>query len=163
MNICFNCWGVVKMARKDPVIEATEDMLIEAWTVLMRSPDQERGWLASGQRSRWPQIVRDRVTDYADTDGRVRLQLGRREVALRNRVFVDEGCLAEEIAPANRALVAVVLTMKTWREVGGFRWERVWEALGGRESGATSDGLRVRYERTLARLGAIEAVRSGCV
>lgn len=147
------------MARRDPVIEAMEETLLEAWGLLMRSPDQERGWLTSGARSWWPQIVRDRVTDYADGDARPALQMGLREVGLMNRVFVDVGCLAEEIAPANRALVAVVMTMKTWRDVGGFRWERVWEALGGRESGATSDGLRVRYERTLRRLATIETVR----
>lgn len=149
------------MARRDPVIEAMEEMLLEAWQLLLRSPDQERGWLASGSRSWWPQIVRDRVTDYADDDARPRLQMGRREVALRDRVFVDAPCLAEEIAPANRALVAVVLTMKSWRDVGGFRWERVWEALGGRESGVTSDGLRVRYERTLRRLVVVEGERVG--
>lgn len=145
------------MGRRDPELEATEEMLLEAWQLLMRSPDQERGWLASGQRSWWPQIIRDRIMDYADDDARPRLQMGLREVRLRDRVFVDVGCLAEEIAPANRALVAVVLTMKTWRDVGGFRWERVWEALGGRESGTTTDGLRVRYERTLKRLAAVEA------
>ncbi|ABD25090.1 hypothetical protein Saro_0643 [Novosphingobium aromaticivorans DSM 12444] len=147
------------MGRRDPEIEATEEMLLEAWQLLMRSPDQERGWLISGQRSWWPQIIRDKVMDYADEDARPRQQLGRREVALRDRVFVDVGCLAEEIAPQIRPLVAVVLTMKTWRDVGGFRWERVWEALGGRESGTTSDGLKVRYQRTLKQLGAIEAAR----
>ncbi|MDP3550622.1 MAG: hypothetical protein Q8R81_09515 [Novosphingobium sp.] len=151
------------MARRDPVIEATEDMLLEAWELLMRSPDQEKGWLGSGTRSWWPQIIRDKIMDYADEDARPRLQMGLKQVRLRDRVFVDVGCLAEQIAPADRALVAVVLTMKTWRDVGGFRWERVWEALGGRESGATTDGLRVRYERTLRRLGAIEAALIGVV
>lgn len=149
------------MARRDPVTEAMEEMLLEAWELLMRSPDQEKGWLGSGQRSWWPQIIRDRITDYADTEARPRLQMGLRQVRLRDRVFVDVGCLAEEIAPANRPLLAVVLTMKTWRDVGGFRWENVWEALGGRESGTTTDGLRVRYERTLKRLAAVEAMRIG--
>lgn len=147
------------MARRDPVLEATEDMLIEAWELLMRSPDQERGFLLSGTRSGWPQIIRDKIMDYGDPDARPKLQMGLRQVRLRDRVFVDVGCLAEEIAPAHRKLVAVVLTMKTWRDVGGFRWEAVWEALGGRESGTTTDGLRRAYERTLARLGAIEAGR----
>lgn len=147
------------MARRDPVIEAMEDMLLEAWGLLMRSPDQERGWMTSGSRSWWPEIVRDRITDYADSDLQPRLQMGLREVALRDRVFVDVGCLAEDIAPHNKPLVAVVLTMKTWRDVGGFRWERVWEALGGRESGATTGGLEKRYKRTLERLAAIEAGR----
>jgi len=147
------------MARKDAAIEAIEEMLLEAWELLMRSPDRERGWLASGSHSGWPQIVRDRVTDYADMEARPRLQLSRREVQLRDRVFIDPDCLAMEIAPALRPLVAVVLAMRTRPEAGGFTWSRVWEALGGRESGCTSDGLRMRYERVLRQLTAVATAR----
>ncbi|WP_408585935.1 hypothetical protein [Novosphingobium sp.] len=149
------------MARSSAAIEAIEDTLLEAWELLMRSPDQERGWLASGARSGWPQIVRDRITDYADTEARPRMSLNRREVALRDRVWIDVDCLSMEIAPDNRPLVAVVLAMKARPGAGGFRWERVWEALGGRESGLTTDTIRMRYDRTLRRLAAIEAERSG--
>lgn len=145
------------MARKNPAIEAAEEMMIDAWRLLFRMPDPERGWLASGSRSGWPQIVRDRITDYADDDAQPRPQLNRRDVALVNRVFLDPECLAMDIAPANRPLVATVLTMKTWRDVGGFRWEAVWQALGGRDSGATTDQMRVRYERVLGRIAALVA------
>lgn len=146
------------MAKRDPMIEAMEDMLIEAWELLLRSPDRERGWLRGG--SGWPDILRDRIMDYADDEARPRLQLNRREVRLRDRVFVDDQCLAMEIAPANRPLVAIVLAMKARPGAGGFRWERVWEAMGGRESGTTTDGLRVRYDRVLRQLAAVEALRS---
>jgi hypothetical protein len=145
------------MARRDPVIEVMEETLLEAWDLLLRSPDRERGWLRGGNG--WPDIVRDRIMDYADTDARPRLQLNRREVALRDRVFVDPDCLTIQIAPALMPLVAVVLAMKARPGAGGFRWEAVWSALGGRESGTTTDGLRVRYERVLRRLAAIEADR----
>lgn len=147
------------MARQDPVLEAAEDMMIEAWALLMRMPDQERSWLASGGKSGWPDIVRDKIMDYADIDARPRLQLGRREVALVDRVFNDPGCLVMEIAPDNRALVGIVLMMKSRHEVGGFRWERVWEVLGGQRSGATTDGLRRRYERSLRVLAVAETRR----
>ena len=147
------------MARKDAAIEAIEELLLEAWGLLMRSPDGERGWLRSGARSGWPEIMRDRITDYADDQAQPRLQLNRREVRLRDRVFVDPDCLTMEIVPALKPLVAVVLAMKSRPGAGGFRWERVWEALGGRESGTTTDGLRVRYERVLRRLAAVATVR----
>lgn len=150
------------MARKDQAVEAIEELLLEAWELLMRSPDPERGWLASGARSGWPQIVRDKITDYADDEARLPLQLTRREVGLRDRVFVDVDCLAMEIAPALRPLVAVVLAMRARPGAGGFAWSRVWEALGGRESGMTSDALRVRYERVLRQLAMVEAGRQ-CV
>ncbi|BEV02214.1 hypothetical protein [Novosphingobium olei] len=149
------------MARRDAGIEAMEDTLLEAWELLMRSPDQERGWLASGARSAWPAIIRDKIMDYADEEARPRQQLNRREVRLRDRVWVDDDCLSMEIAPDNRPLVAVVLAMKARPGAGGFRWERVWEVLGGRESGLTTDTIRMRYERTLRRLAAIEAENSG--
>lgn len=147
------------MARKDAAIEAIEELLLEAWDLLMRSPDPERGWLASGTRSGWPQIIRDKITDYADTDGQLRLQLSRREVRLRDRVFIDPDCLAMEIAPALRPLVAVVLAMRSRPEAGGFSWSRVWQVLGGRESGCTSDAWRVRYDRVLQQLALVEAGR----
>ena len=146
------------MARRDAVIEAMEETMLEAWDLLMRSPDRERGWLHGGNG--WPDIIRDRITDYADTEARPMLQLNKREVALRDRVFVNPDCLSMEIGAALRPLVAVVLAMKSRPGAGGFRWERVWEAMGGRESGTTTDGLRVRYERVLRRLAVIEADRS---
>lgn len=147
------------MARQDRQLEATEEMLIEAWRLLMRLPDRDRGWLASGQRSAWPAMVKDIFADYADLDATPRLQLGRREMAIVGRVFLDPGCLVMEIAEANRRLVALVLARKAGRMPGGFRWEDVWEAMGGRSSHTTTDALRVRYERVLARLTVVQAQR----
>lgn len=151
------------MARRNAEREAMEELLMEAWIVLRCSPDPERGFLASGARSGWPEIVRDKVMDYADADARPRLRLGRREIGLRDAVFVDPGCLMESVAVANRALLALVLAMKTRHEPGGFRWERVWECMGGRESGDTTDGLRVRYGRVLDDLARLWAVRAGAL
>jgi hypothetical protein len=159
------------MARKDPEFEAMEDTLMEAWRVLRCSPDPERGFLASGSRSAWPEIVRDRVMDYADADAQPRLRLGRREIALRDAVFVEPGCLMESVAVANRALLALVLAMKTRHEPGGFRWERVfdvleraWRAMPAddkRFDRATSDGYRMRYTRIVRDLAQLWAARTG--
>lgn len=149
--------------RKDPEIEAMEETLMEAWRVLRCSPDRERGFLGSGSRSGWPEIVRDRIMDYADTEAQPRLRLGRREIGLRDAVFVVPGCLMESVALANRPLLALVLAMKTGHEPGGFRWERVWACMGGRASGCTTDQLRMRYARTVKDLARLWAVRSGAV
>lgn len=147
------------MARKDRELEGAEDMLVEAWGYLMRLPDRDYGFLSSGQRSWWPAIVRDRVTDYAD-DSAPRLPgLGRREMALVGRVFLDDDCLMMEVVPDLRGLMALVLAMKARPSRGGFRWEHVWEAMGGRAAGVTSDGLRARYERCLGRIAVADAVR----
>lgn len=136
-------------------------MLLEAWELHMRLPDRERGWLASGSRSGWPQIVRDRLEgDYPDIDARPRQQLSRREMALVDRVFLSDACLTLEVAPALRPLIAVVLALKARPGAGGFSWPRVWGALGGRDAGVTSDALRMRYERVLRQLALVEAGRA---
>jgi hypothetical protein len=157
------------MARKDPEFEAMEDLLKEAWTVLRCSLDPERGFLASGSRSGWPEVVRDKVMDYADADAQPRLRLGRREIALRDAVFVEAGCLMESVAVANRPLLALVLAMKTRHEPGGFGWERVFDVLDRawkampeddkRFARATSDGYRMRYKRTVSDLARLWAAR----
>ena len=159
------------MARRDAESEAMEETLLEAWRVLRCSPDPERGFLRSGQRSAWPEIVRDKVMDYADAEAQPRLQLGRREIALRDAVFVVPGCLMESVAMANRPLVALVRAMKTGHEPGGFRWERVfdvldraWKAARGDEKPferATSDGYRMRYALTVKDLARLWAARQG--
>jgi hypothetical protein len=159
------------MARKDTEFETMEETLMEAWRVLRCSPDPERGFLASGSRSGWPEIVRDKVMDYADSEAQPRLRLGRREIALRDAVFVDAGCLMESVAVANRPLLALVLAMKTRHEPGGFRWERVfdvldraWKAMpedGKRFDRATSDGYRMRYARVVRDLAQLWKARAG--
>ncbi len=145
------------MARQAEVIEAAEEMLIEAWELLMRLPDRERGFLSAGSRSGWPEVLRDVVTDYADGDARPRMSLNRREMAIVGRVFLDVGCLAMEVAPANRRLFALVLAMKA-RE-GRVWWDQIWVALGGKRLGVTSDCLRMRYDRSLARLAFVDGER----
>jgi len=139
------------MARRDDWLNEVEIMLVDAWSYLMRLPDRERAWLASASRSAWPVVIRDPITDYAEQE-EPRMPLGRREMAMVGKVFLDEGCLMVRLDVALRPLVAVVLSMKARPERGGFKWEPVWERMGGKACGVSTDGLRNRYERALVRL-----------
>lgn len=148
------------MARQDGELEAFEEMLVEAFGNLLRLPDRERGFLLSGRRTWWPQIVRDRVTDYGDSEAAPRRQMSRREADLVRDLFEREGCLVEVVPVERRALVGLVLTMRV-RRGGQWTWADVWRALGGRACGATSDGLRSRYETQLRRMMAAWERRQG--
>jgi len=145
------------MARKDPEIEAVEEMLVEAWGFLMRSPDQERGWLRGGNA--WPQIVRDPITDYAEQEA-PRRPLSRREVEQRDRVFVRPDALVMRLTGEQRVLLALVLAMKHRGEPDdGGLWASVlgqWRKREGNGKLGTSDGLRVRYGRILDKVAAME-------
>lgn len=140
------------MARQDRELEAFEDELVEAWRNLARLPDRERGFLSAGSRSCWPQIVRDRWTDYADAEARPRSNLTRREMRVMNALLVDDGCAMMVVPLDRRQLVAAVLNERVWPVGGGFAWEAVWTALGGKACGATTATLRSRYDTQLRRL-----------
>ena len=150
------------MAVQKKPFEIAEEMLVEAWGYMLRSPDRERGFLSSGSRGSMPQIVRERFEDldrFFDPPPLPPLPLGHREIALRDRVFIDDDCLMMEVSPELSDLVATVLAMKARPERGGFRWERVWEAMGGKRCGVTSDALARRYERCLARITVVMGQR----
>lgn len=146
------------MARQSDWIDHVEGELVHAWQMLLRLPDRERGWLSAGSRSGWPQIVRERFGDYPDEEAREpRRALGRREMELLGRVFgIDgrDGYLMERIALANRPLVALVLARKAGRQPGGFQWNDIWQALGGKALGIGPDALRARWDRCLGMLAA---------
>ncbi len=146
------------MARQDSTLEATEDMLVEAWQLLMRLPDRERGFLASGSRTCLPQPIRDVITDYADLDARPRPQLGRRDMALVHEVFLAPRCLMMLVEPQHARLFGMVLAAKAGRMAAGFDWSDIWERMGGRRCKATSDGLRARYEGCLRRIATVLAL-----
>ena len=143
------------MARQDGWIEAVEEMLLDSWRLLQRMPDREKGFLKSGSGTWWPDIVRTKEEDWPGNDAPRAAGLGRREVALVEAVWTGADALVK-IVPADRTrLVGTVIAMKARPERAGFRWERVWQALGGRASGLTSDAMRSRYETQLARMAAV--------
>lgn len=145
-----------------------EDALVEAFELLGALPDRESGWLAAGKGrncSNWPAIVREvRAGDYGDGQGLgaerpVRRRIGTREMAFLDRVLLGTEALALAIPEQHRRLVGRVVAMKKW-SAGGFYWEDVRAALGGRAAGVPSgDALRMRYERAIAKVAAEMARR----
>lgn len=149
---------MAKPAKLDrSAVDLGEEMLMDALEMLGLLPDAERAFLSSGSRSCWPAVVRDRITDYAETQAR--RQLTRREVDEVNRMFITPGCMIQRIEPRAVRVLAVALPMKCWPDAGGFRWERVWEMMGGRGCDMTSDTVRGLYEGACARVAAMEMAR----
>lgn len=164
------------MARQDDMMRAAEATMIEAWQLLYRLPDRERGWLKSGSRSCLPEPIRERWLGTVDPelalelglampepDAAPRPQLGRREMALVDRAWLRSGCLAEAVLPQHRRLFALVIATKAGRQPGGFKWSDIWQRFGGRACGATSDALRARYEASLGRVAVRLGVMEGAV
>lgn len=129
-----------------------EDAMIAAVEYLGALPDRERAFLAAGKRSAWPQVIRDRQADYADTDAVPSPQLSRRMMAHLQTMLLDERAAALAVPEGHRSLVGRVLVAKRWPGPDGFRWERVWVAEGGKACGVTSDALRRRYERAIGKV-----------
>ncbi len=136
--------------------QEAEDQLLAAVEYLGQMPDRERGWMRGGNG--WPEIVRDvRAGDYGDGQGlggeaAPKRQLGRKEMAVLDRVMLGEGAACLAIPEAHRRLVGRVLIAKLDPRGDLFRWERIWIAEGGKACGVTSDALRMRYERAIGKV-----------
>jgi hypothetical protein len=137
-----------------------EDTLTAAVEYLGLMPDRERAFLAAGQRSAWPVIVRDLQSDYADAEASPSPQLTRRCANLVERMLTGERPLANAIPEGHRPLVGKVIVMKRWPGPDGFGWDHVYRRTGGELYNlarrcvlpTTSDGMRKAYERAIGRL-----------
>lgn len=136
-----------------------EDTLTAAVEYLGAMPDRERAWLAAGQRTGWPAIVKDAQSDYADE--RVPSPRLTRDCAnLVEQMLTGERPLANAIPEGHRHLVGRVIVMKRWPGPDGFGWDRVYRAMDGELQNlargcvlaTTSDGMRKAYERAIGRL-----------
>jgi hypothetical protein len=145
------------MARRDRELEAIENDLVDAWRMLRCLPDRERGFLSSGSRSAWPEIVKDVQSDYADQEAVPRRRLSRSDMAMLDRVFALSGGrpALDAVRVRDRKLFALVMARKAGAMAGGFAWEDVWEALGGKAIGATTAALRSRYEDALKAVAGV--------
>lgn len=140
--------------------QEAEDTLTAAVEYLGAMPDRERSWLAAGQRTAWPVIVRDLQSDYADAEASPSPQLTRRCANLVERMLTGERPLANAIPEGHRPLVGRVIVMKRWPGADGFGWDRVFRSQGGELYNlarrvvlpTTSDGMRKAYERAIGRL-----------
>ncbi|MDR7101511.1 hypothetical protein [Croceicoccus sp. BE223] len=133
-----------------------EDAMLAAVEYLGAMPDKERGWLRGGQG--WPDIVRDvRAGDYGDGQGHggdaePRRQLGRKEMAVLDRMMLGPQAACLAVPEEHRRLVGRVLIAKLDPRGDVFRWERIWVAEGGKRCVVTSDALRMRYERAIGKV-----------
>lgn len=136
--------------------QEAEDAMLAAVEYLGALPDRERGWLRGGNG--WPQIVREVLAgDYGEGQGlgdvvAPRLQLGRKEMAVLDRMMLGERAAVLAVPEAHRRLVGRVLIAKLDPRGDVFRWERIWLADGGKRCGVTSDALRMRYERAIGKV-----------
>lgn len=133
--------------------DAVQDRLVEAIITCWRNPDRERGW--QRVRSTWPEITREQAAgdydarggDGSSSDVEIRpAALTRRDVAEMDEAF---GWM-DGIAPDDRKIVGLAIAQlaRGRREVS---WRSVLHAMGLRHG---SDGMRMRYGRTIADVAA---------
>ncbi|MFZ3483898.1 hypothetical protein [Sphingomonas sp. 3-13AW] len=131
--------------------EDVQDRLVEAMLTCWRDADRERGWLRV--RSHWPEITREqwdydaRGGDHSSSDVSIRpAALTRRDVAEMEEAF--GWTLA--IDPTDRKLLGLAIAQlaRGQREV---QWRRLLGPMG---LDRGSDGLRMRYGRSIARIAA---------
>lgn len=144
------------MARQNEELELFEAELIDAWRDLAGMPDRERAFLAAGSKSCWPQVLRghgpDRWTDYPGDETPRRPGLSRAQMRRQLLLLTGEGCATSAVWAERAKLVATVLNLKAWPERRGFRWETVFERMGGKQCGVTKETLESRYKAQLVRM-----------
>jgi hypothetical protein len=128
--------------------DAVEERLVEAMSCLWRLPDRERGWLGTATMSLWRQVKRE-WGDYVDSSEEPRKPgLTRREVADMEEAL---GWLGHVPAGDSRKIVGVALRYLA-RGESRVPWVDVLARAGGKGSGWTTDGLRMRYSRAITMI-----------
>lgn len=146
--------------------QMAEDALGAAFEALARLPDRQAAWLRAGERSGWPEVVRDAFEAYGADDGDadrvLRSASGtRRDVARAERLLLDEKPLFKAIGVHYRALVAHAVLVRRQVGLGRFTWQqfyiahggRMWSPKAGRVVPTTKDYMRVRFGGEMEALG----------
>ena len=170
--------------RADPMHALAEGTMIEAFRLLLRMPDREKGFLKAGSKTSMPAPIPDLWLGSIPADLALELglamaedapeprqQLTTRDVALVERAWLVDLHLAEAVPGPHKRLFITVLAAKAGRMPGGFKWEDIGARLYGKAWGtarcdATSDALRMRYEaclRCVAMRMALWAIGEGDV
>ena len=146
----------------DPITPAmAEEALTEALEILYALPDRERGYQAGSagrNLSAWPDIVRDRLADYPDDEATPPRRIGRREMALLERMLIAPRSAIMAVPVGRRHLVGRIVAMKHWPGPRRFSWERVWIAeramlrRRGERIQVTSETIARNYSRDLTRV-----------
>ena len=146
------------LPRDISAFEAVEERLIEAMGVLLRSTDRERRWLHVTSMSLWQQVKIDMTEVAPDDRPMVTCALTRAEVERADEAM---GWVVRSVPSGDtRKILGLALTRLVTRGKDRAIWPWVWEKMGGRSGGWTTDGLRMRYDRAVGSI-CKEIYRSG--
>jgi hypothetical protein len=136
---------VEQLERELATFEMVEERLVEAWGLMMRLPDRERGWqrLAAA----WPDVRRhNSFGDYGDMEPDARpKQPGLRSVEV-DRMEEALGWV-DWVPPQHRTLIGVVLAQL--QRADRPEWEWIAARIEGRPE---PDACRMRYNRSITRI-----------
>lgn len=130
--------------------EVVEDRLIEAMGVLLRSSDREMAWLHVTSMSLWQQVKSDMTEAAADDRPLVTCALTRAEVERAEEAMA----WVSRVVPSGdtRRILGLALTRLVTRGKDRAIWPWVFQMMGGKASGWTTDGLRMRYSRSITSI-----------
>lgn len=127
-----------------------EERLIEAMTVLIRSPDREGGWIGGGGSSVW-RMVQDDLTVPADSDKPIITCAFTRQQHDRATEALE--WIAKWVASGpTRKVLGQALKQHVLDEPARLDWSDIWKRMGGQRSGWTTEGLRKRYGRAITTI-----------
>lgn len=126
-----------------------EERLVEAMAVLWRSGDRERAWLRGSTLPIWREVVAEHRAASPDDAAIVTCALTRVEVMRADEAM---GWVAAWVPSGDtRRVVGLVLS---YLAAGNPRveWPTIWQRMGGKRGGWTTEGLRKRYGRAISRI-----------
>lgn len=125
-----------------------EARLMEAMTLLMRSPDRERGWIGGGGSSIWRMVQDDMSNDPAADDRPIITRAFTRQQQDRAAEALEWVVAWVPSGPTRRAL-GLALVSRVLGDGGRPDWPWIWQRMGGKAGGWTAEGLRKRYSRAI--------------
>lgn len=127
-----------------------EERLIEAMTVLIRSPDREGMWIGGAGSSLWRMVQDDLDTPPDASRAIITCAFTRQQ---QDRASEALEWIAKWVPSGpTRKVLGQALKQHVIDEPARLDWSDVWARLGGRASGWTTDGLRMRYNRAITTI-----------
>lgn len=134
---------------------AVEDRLVEAMRVLARSSDREWGWLNPGTLAMFRQYRPENGT--VEVKALVRAELTRLEVTRAEEAL---GWIAEAVEPGlTRQIMGAALMQLALGDRARVEWPAVRGRLGEAGKAATTDQLRMRYNRAITDIAISQNAR----
>lgn len=134
-----------------------EQRLIEAMSVVVRSPDRERKWLGASGSSIWRMVQDEEL--QADDKPIVTRAFTRQQQALSSEAM---GWVAAWVPSGpTRRVLGIALVAQVLDDGERPDWPWIWARMGGKAGGWTTEGLRKRYSRAITAIAkALNARRS---